>query len=56
VAGKRRIPDVRMEHARATGAERVAAACPNCTVMLEGVVGQRPAVADIAELVLEAVA
>jgi Fe-S oxidoreductase len=56
VAGKRRIPDVRMDHARATGAERVAVGCPNCTVMLEGVVGKRPAVADIAELVLEAVA
>jgi Fe-S oxidoreductase len=55
VAGKRRIPDVRMEHARATGAERLAAACPNCTVMLEGVAGQRLPVADIAELVLEAV-
>jgi Fe-S oxidoreductase len=55
VAGKRRIPDVRMEQARATGAERVAVACPNCTVMLEGVVGPRPAVAEIAELVLEAV-
>ena len=55
VAGKRRIPDIRMDHARATGAERVAVACPNCTVMLEGVVGPRPAVADIAELVLEAV-
>lgn len=55
VAGKRRIPDVRMDHARATGAERVATACPNCTVMLEGVVGKRPDVADIAELVAEAV-
>ncbi len=55
VSGKKRIPDIRMEHARATGAERVAVACPNCTVMLEGVVGPRPAVADIAELVWEAV-
>jgi Fe-S oxidoreductase len=55
VAGKRRIPDVRMEHARATSAERLAAACPNCTVMLEGVTGARLPVADIAELVLEAV-
>lgn len=55
VPGKRRIPDVRMDHARATGAERVAVGCPNCTVMLEGVVGKRPAVADIAELVWEAV-
>jgi dimethylglycine catabolism B len=56
VPGKRRIPDMRMGHARATGAERVAVACPNCAVMLEGVVGPRPAVADIAELVWEAVA
>jgi Fe-S oxidoreductase len=56
VAGKKRIPDIRMDHARATGAERVAVGCPNCTVMLEGVVGKRPAVADIAELVLESVA
>ena len=55
VAGKRRIPDMRMDHARATGAERVAVACPNCAVMLEGVVGPRPAVTDIAELVWEAV-
>lgn len=55
VPGKRRIPDIRMDHARATGAATVAVACPNCAVMLEGVVGQRPAVADIAELLLSAV-
>lgn len=55
VAGKRRIPDIRMDDARETGADCVAVACPNCTVMLEGVVGPRPAVADIAELVLEAI-
>jgi len=55
VPGKRRIPDIRMDHARATGASTVAVACPNCAVMLEGVVGQRPAVADIAELLLSAV-
>jgi Fe-S oxidoreductase len=52
VPGKRRIPDVRMDHARATGAETVAVACPTCAQMLEGVVGPRPQVADIAELVL----
>ena len=40
-----------MDHARATGAETVAVACPNCAAMLEGVVGPRPAVADVAELV-----
>jgi Fe-S oxidoreductase len=44
-----------MDQARVTGASPVAVACPNCTVMLEGVIGERPAVADIAELVLEAV-
>lgn len=54
VAGKRRIPDVRMDHARATGAATVAVACPNCALMLEGVVGPRPQVAEIAELVLAA--
>ena len=54
VAGKRRIPDVRMDHARATGATTVAVSCPNCTLMLEGVVGPRPQVAEIAELVLAA--
>jgi Fe-S oxidoreductase len=50
IAGKRRIPDLRMDQARATGAATVAVACPNCAAMLEGVVGPRPAVADIAEL------
>ncbi|UEM03150.1 (Fe-S)-binding protein [Skermanella rosea] len=54
VAGERRIPDVRMDHARATGAATVAVACPNCALMLEGVVGPRPQVAEIAELVLAA--
>ncbi|HSK41110.1 MAG TPA: (Fe-S)-binding protein [Arenibaculum sp.] len=52
VAGKIRIPDIRMDHARETGAELVAVACPGCTLMLEGVVGPRPQVAEIAELVL----
>jgi len=50
VPGKRRIPDLRMEQARATGAATVAVACPNCAAMLEGVVGPRPIVADLAEL------
>jgi Fe-S oxidoreductase len=50
ITGKRRIPDIRMEHARATGAPILAVACPNCAVMLEGVVGPRPAVIDVAEL------
>lgn len=54
VAGMRRIPDMRMDQARQTGATVVAVACPTCSVMLEGVTGPRPAVFDIAELVLEA--
>ncbi|MSP83033.1 MAG: DUF3483 domain-containing protein [Alphaproteobacteria bacterium] len=56
VPGTRRIPDLRMDQARATGAATVAVACPNCAVMLEGVVAPRPRVADIAELLAEAVA
>lgn len=55
VAAERRIPDMRMDQARATGAAVVAVACPNCANMLEGTTGARPAVADLAELVLEAV-
>jgi dimethylglycine catabolism B len=50
IAGKRRIPDLRMDQARATNAATLAVACPNCAVMLEGVVGPRPAVADVVEL------
>jgi hypothetical protein len=30
-------------------------ACPQCTVMLEGVVGPRPEIRDVAELLAEAV-
>lgn len=52
IAGDRRIPDIRMEQAKETGASVVAVACPQCTAMLEGVVGDRPDVFDIAELVL----
>jgi Fe-S oxidoreductase len=55
VPGKQRIPDMRMDDARAAGAEIVAVACPQCTVMLEGVVGPRPEVKDVAELLAEAV-
>ncbi len=55
VPGERRIPDVRMDHARATEAETVGVACPNCAVMLEGVVGPGPEVKDLAELLLEGV-
>jgi Fe-S oxidoreductase len=56
IPGKKRIPDMRMDDIRETGAERVAVACPNCTAMLEGVVGQRPDVVDLAELVAEQLA
>ncbi|WP_321345128.1 (Fe-S)-binding protein [Breoghania sp.] len=54
IEGEFRIADQRMDQARATGAECVAVACPNCTAMLEGVVEPRPEVREIAELVLEA--
>lgn len=51
IPGKRRIPDMRMEDINATKADIVAVGCPQCTAMLEGVVGPRPEVLDIAELV-----
>lgn len=54
IPGKQRIPDIRMADAGAIGAEVVAVACPNCTAMLEGVVGARPDVMDVAELVAAA--
>lgn len=55
IPGKQRIPDMRMADAAATGAGVVAVACPQCTAMLEGVVGDRPDVLDIAELVANAI-
>jgi Fe-S oxidoreductase len=54
IEGERRIPDLRMDQARETGAAVVAVACPTCTAMLEGVSGTRPEVRDVAELVLAA--
>ena len=54
IPGKQRIPDLRMDQAKAAGASVVAVACPGCTAMLEGVVGERPEVRDIAELVRDA--
>ncbi|MFG1464756.1 DUF3483 domain-containing protein [Xanthobacter sp. DSM 24535] len=54
IEGERRIPDLRMDQARETGAAVVAVACPTCTAMLEGVTGARPEVRDVAELVLAA--
>jgi Fe-S oxidoreductase len=55
VPGERRIPDMRIEQARATGATTVAVACPFCAQMLEGVVEPRPKIMDLAEIVLAAV-
>ncbi len=54
IPGERRIADMRMEDARATGAELVAVGCQQCTAMLEGVVEPRPEVKDIAEIVADA--
>ncbi|GAB3519212.1 (Fe-S)-binding protein [Photobacterium alginatilyticum] len=54
IAGKRRIPDMRMDDVRETGADIVVVACPQCSLMLEGVIEPRPEVRDIAELLLEA--
>jgi len=54
IPGKKRIPDIRIADARQVGAEVVAVACPQCTAMLEGVVGDRPEILDIAELVASA--
>ncbi|MCW8165468.1 (Fe-S)-binding protein [Verminephrobacter aporrectodeae subsp. tuberculatae] len=54
VPGARRIPDIRIADAKGTGAGVLAVACPNCTAMLEGVVGPRPEVLDIAELLAHA--
>jgi dimethylglycine catabolism B len=51
IPGKQRIPDIRTADARETGASVIAVACPQCTAMLEGVVGERPDIIDIAELV-----
>lgn len=53
IPGRQRIPDMRMGDIKETGAELVAVGCPQCTAMLEGVVGQRPEVKDIAELVAD---
>jgi Fe-S oxidoreductase len=53
IPGTTRIPDIRIVDARTIGAEVVAVACPNCTAMLEGVVGPRPEVMELAELVVQ---
>ena len=54
IPGRQRIPDMRMDDIRETGAELVAVGCPQCTAMLEGVVEPRPLIKDIAELVADA--
>lgn len=54
IGGTKRIPDIRMEEARNSGAERLLVSCPGCMSMLEGVIEPRPEVMDIVELVLEA--
>jgi dimethylglycine catabolism B len=55
IPGQRRIPDMRMNDIRETGAGIVAVGCPQCTAMLEGVTGERPEVLDVAELVARAI-
>ena len=55
VPSQARIPDLRMTEAAETGAAVVAVACPNCTIMLEGVAGDRPDVVDVVELVARAI-
>lgn len=54
IAGDRRIPDMRMDDARETGADKIVTACPYCAQMLEGVSQPRPEIIDIAELLLRA--
>jgi Fe-S oxidoreductase len=55
VPGRARIPDQRMADVNETGAAIVAVACPNCAIMLEGVVAPRLEVRDVAELLWAAV-
>ncbi|KAE8440100.1 (Fe-S)-binding protein [Vreelandella piezotolerans] len=54
IPGKQRIPDMRMNDVKESGAELVAVGCPQCTAMLEGVVDATAEVRDIAELVADA--
>ncbi|MDC8802234.1 (Fe-S)-binding protein [Halomonas pacifica] len=54
IPGERRIPDMRMNDVKESGAELVAVGCPQCTAMLEGVVDATAEVRDIAELVADA--
>ncbi|MGM0982081.1 MAG: (Fe-S)-binding protein [Pseudomonadota bacterium] len=54
IPGERRIPDMRMDDVKESGAALVAVGCPQCTAMLEGVVDATAEVRDIAELVADA--
>lgn len=54
IAGDRRIPDMRVDDACETGADKIVTACPYCAQMLEGVSQPRPEIIDIAELLLQA--
>lgn len=54
IPGKQRIPDMRMNDVRETGADLVAVGCPQCTAMLEGVVDSPADVRDIAEFAADA--
>lgn len=55
IPGQVRIPDLRVQEARNTGADTIVVGCPTCTIMLEGVAQPRPDVREIAEILLEAV-
>ncbi|MFC2991913.1 (Fe-S)-binding protein [Halomonas tibetensis] len=55
IPGERRIPDMRMNDVKESGAALVAVGCPQCTAMLEGVVDKTAEVRDIAELVADAI-
>lgn len=54
IPGDQRIPDMRMDDVRDSGATTVITACPNCATMFDGVVEPRPAARDITDLVWEA--
>ncbi|GEN26460.1 dimethylglycine catabolism protein DgcB [Halovibrio variabilis] len=54
IPGKQRIPDMRMNDIKESGAELVAVGCPQCAAMLEGVVDASAEVRDIAELAADA--
>lgn len=54
IPGKKRISDIRIEQAAATGAQRLIVACPSCAIMFEGSAGKPVVVEDLAEVVAEA--